>query len=169
MSIPSIKLCTWNVWGIHHPVKRKKILTSLKKEIVLLQETHLEDQEHLKLKWDWVGETFFFILILISSSNSRGLCILINKKLPFKLESCVKDSNGRYITIKCLLYGKFISVLNVYAPPGHPTDFVTKAFLEFAELITKCSIVGGGFNFHLNTLIDRLPGETGAPQKELEH
>lgn len=67
MSIPSIKLCTWNVRGIHHPVKRKKILTSFKKEgveIALLQETHLEDQEHLKLKRDWVGDTFFFVLDL---------------------------------------------------------------------------------------------------------
>lgn len=164
MSAPRIKLCTWNVRGIHHPVKRKKILTSLKKEgveIALLQETHLEDQEHLKLKRDWVGEAFFSSY----TSNSRGVCILINKKLPFKLESCVKDSNGRYIIIKGLLYGKYISILNMYAPPGHPTDFVTKAFLEFAELETECSVVGGDFNCHLNPLFDRLPAETGAPSK----
>lgn len=53
--MPSIKLCTWNVRGIDHPVKRKKILTSLKKEgveIALLQETHLKDLEHFKLKRD---------------------------------------------------------------------------------------------------------------------
>ncbi len=53
----------------------------------------------------------------------------------------------------------------MYAPPGHPTDIVTKAFLEFAELETECSIVGGDFNCHLNPLIDRLLAETGAPSK----
>lgn len=158
MSIPSIKLCTWNVRGIHHPVKRKKILTSFKKEgveIALLQETHLKDQEHLKLKRDWVGQTFFSFY----TSNSRGVCIMINKTLPFKLEPCVKDSSGRYIIIKGLLYGKYISILNVYAPPNHPTDFVRKAFLEFAELETECCIVGGDFHCHLNPLIDRMPAD----------
>lgn len=158
MSIPSIKLCTWNVRGIHHPVKRKKILTSFKKEgveIALLQETHLKDQEHLKLKRDWVGQTFFSFY----TSNSRGVCIMINKTLPFKLEPCVKDSSGWYIIIKGLLYGKYISILNVYAPPNHPTDFVRKAFLEFAELETECCIVGGDFHCHLNPLIDRMPAD----------
>lgn len=145
-------------------MKRKKILTSLKKEgveIALLQETHLKDQEHLKLKRDWVGQMFFSSY----TSNSRGVCILIHKNLPFTLESCIKDSCGRYIIIKGLLYGKYISILNVYAPPGHPTDFITKAFLEFAELETECSIVGGDFNCHLNPLIDRMPADSRAPSK----
>lgn len=46
-----LRLCTWNVRGVHSPIKRRKILTFLKKEnidIALLQETHLDDVEHLK-------------------------------------------------------------------------------------------------------------------------
>lgn len=72
MCTPNIKLYTWNVRGIHHPVKRNKILTSLKKEgveLALLQETHLEVGEHVKLKRDWVGETLFSSY----TSNSRGV------------------------------------------------------------------------------------------------
>lgn len=164
MSMPTIKICSWNVRGLHQPVKRRKILTSLKKEgveIALLQETHLEDQEHLKLKRDWVSNSFYSSY----TSNSRGVCILFSKKLPFTLESCVKDSNGRYIIIKGSLYGKYISILNIYAPPGHPTDFITKAFLEFAEHEFDFSIVGGDFNCHLNPLIDKIPAETVAPSK----
>lgn len=41
---PALKICSWNVGGIHNPIKRKKILSFLKKEgahIALLQETHL--------------------------------------------------------------------------------------------------------------------------------
>lgn len=47
-----LKICTWNVNGIHTLIKRRKVLTYLKKEgvhIALLQETHLNDQEHAKL------------------------------------------------------------------------------------------------------------------------
>ena len=52
-------------------MKRKKVLTSLKKEgveIALLQETHSKDLEHLKLKRVWVGQTFFPSY----TSNNRG-------------------------------------------------------------------------------------------------
>lgn len=69
------------------------------------------------------------------------------------------------IIIKGLPYGKYISILNVYAPPNHPTDFVTKAFLEFAELETECCIVGGDFNCHLNPLMDRMPADPRVPSK----
>lgn len=89
MNNSSLKLCTWKIRGIHHPVKRKKILTHLKKEevdIALLQETHLKDIEHEKLKRDWVGQVFFSSF----TSNSREVCILINKRLPFTLGSLVR-------------------------------------------------------------------------------
>lgn len=55
----TLKICSWNVGGIHNPIKRKKCF--LKKEqvhIALLQETHLSADEHLKLKRDWVGQVF---------------------------------------------------------------------------------------------------------------
>ena len=53
----NIKIVTLNVKGINHVVNRHKILYTLKKDkvqVALLQETHLTDLEHLKLKHDWV-------------------------------------------------------------------------------------------------------------------
>lgn len=87
------KFCSWNVWGVHHPVKRKHILTLLKKEgvkIALLQESHLKDIKHIKLKREWMGQVFFSSF----TSNSRGVCILIHKSLPFKVEKCFRDEGG---------------------------------------------------------------------------
>ena len=86
MASNKLRLCTWNVRGVHSPIKRRKILTSLKKEhidIALLQETHLDDAEH-------------------------------------------------------------------------PSDFITKVFLDFSEIHSYISIVGGDFNCILNPLIDRF-------------
>ena len=75
----SLKLTTWNVQGLGHVIKRKKILTYLKKQksdIALLQETRLSDTEHLKLKRDWVGKVYFSS----HSQNKKGTAILINNK-----------------------------------------------------------------------------------------
>lgn len=44
--VNSIKLCSFNIKGIHHPIRCKKILSSLKKEkvhVAFLQGTHLVD------------------------------------------------------------------------------------------------------------------------------
>lgn len=48
----------------------------------MLQETHLTDTEHLKLKRDWVGQVFYSSY----NSKSRGVAILINKKLNFTID-----------------------------------------------------------------------------------
>ncbi len=82
------KIITLNIKGINRVVKRCKILSMLKKDKVqmaLLQETHLTDPEHLKLKHDWVGQIYYFSF----KSKSRGVAILIHKHLAFKLNKFV--------------------------------------------------------------------------------
>lgn len=58
------KIITLNVKGINHVVKRHKILSipiykKDKVQVALLQEIHLTDLEHLKLKRDWVGQIYY--------------------------------------------------------------------------------------------------------------
>lgn len=154
-----IKFCSRNVRGVDHPVKRKKILTSLKKEgvkIAFLQETHLKDAEHVKLKREWVGQVFFSSF----ASNSRGVCILIHKSLPFKAETCIQDVGGRYIIVKGVLFGKSITQMNIYYPPNHPTELITKAVTEFAEVECERAVIGGDFNCLLDPQMDKSSSET---------
>lgn len=143
MTLSSLKICSWNVNGIHTPIKRRKVLTYLKKEgvhIALLQETHLDDTEHLKLQQGGFGQPCFSSF----TSRSRGVAILFQKNLPFKVEQCIKDKNGRYIIVKGELYGEMFAILNVYYPPGHPSDFLATAFSELADLNIRNTFVGGG-------------------------
>lgn len=78
MTANTIHLCTWNVNGIHTPLKRKKVLSYLRRErvhIALLQETQITDLEHLKLQQEGVGQVFFSSFSFIS----RGVAILLRK------------------------------------------------------------------------------------------
>ncbi len=48
-----IKIMSLNVNGLNSPIKRQKVMAKLKKEkaqIIFLQETHLSQLEHNKLK-----------------------------------------------------------------------------------------------------------------------
>lgn len=156
MSNDKLRLCTWNIKGVHNPVKRRKILTFLKRDnidIALLQETHLNDQEHLKLQRGGFVQVFFSSF----TSRSRGVAILVKKNLQFSVLDCVNDKSGRYVIVKGVIQGVTISILNVYYPPAHPSDFITKVFLDFSAIQSDIAIVGGDFNCLLNPLMDRLP------------
>ncbi len=59
--------------------------------------------------------------------------------LPFSMIECVKDKNGRYDIVRGVLQDTLTSILNVYYPPAHSSDFVTKIHSDIA-------IVGGDFN-----------------------
>lgn len=69
-----IKIISLNLKGINHVNKRQKIILYLKREqaeTALLQETHLTDTEHLKLRQGWVGQVFSSSF----NSHSRGVAI----------------------------------------------------------------------------------------------
>lgn len=108
----TLKITTWNVQGIGLVIKRKKILTHLKKQksvIERLQETRLSDAEHLKLSRDWVGRVYFSS----HSQSKRGTAILINRNLPFILEHEEKDPEGRFILITGSILKQHITILNM--------------------------------------------------------
>lgn len=65
MANQKLRIVSFNVNGILNPVKRGKILSKMKKEkaqVVYLQETHLNDVEHEKLRK--MGFTNIFIFII---------------------------------------------------------------------------------------------------------
>lgn len=77
--MPSLKFVSWNICGISSPAKRTKILNHINKlqaKICLLQETHLSETEHNKLK----AQHFSQIYSASYNSKKRGVSILINKK-----------------------------------------------------------------------------------------
>lgn len=99
----SIKVITYNVNGLGNPIKRSKIMAILKREeveVALLQETHLSDPEHEKLK-RWRFSQY-------SSScrqGSKRVAILISNKLNFECTYEKIDSDGRFVLVRGYLQG----------------------------------------------------------------
>lgn len=86
----SVKVATYNVNGLGNPIKRSKVMSKLKREgieVAVLQETHLTQIEHEKLKkWRYNQYSSSY-----SQGSRRGVAILITGKLNFECTYEKKD------------------------------------------------------------------------------
>lgn len=161
-----LNIISYNIKGLGHPVKRKKILSqlkSLKCSVALLQETHLNDLEHKKLKREWINQIFF---ASCPKSRKRGVAILIHRSNGFTIQKEVKDPQGRYIGTVGTLLGIEITILNIYAPNEEDPSFFTHIASILAKFAKGMIILGGDFNCVLDRNKDRLPPENNAPSRK---
>lgn len=124
-----------NVKGVGHVVKRQKTISFLKREnaqITLLQETHLTDLEHIKLRRSWVGQVFYSSF----NSHSRGVAILVHKKLPFTLDEVIKDDEGRFVIISGFLDGERILIGSAYGPNMFEPSFFSRLLAATSSHLT---------------------------------
>uniref|UniRef100_A0A3P8RWJ4 Reverse transcriptase domain-containing protein n=1 Tax=Amphiprion percula TaxID=161767 RepID=A0A3P8RWJ4_AMPPE len=172
MGSTGINIVSWNINGCSTPIKRKKILNYLKShdtDVAYIQETHFENEnEAVKLKRDWVGKIFHNSV----SSKSRGVMILIHKKLHFVLLQQFKDEDGRLLCLQALINGVKVVLCNVYAPNRDEPKFIYK-INEMLGNIEGHILLGGDFNNVLDEYIDRstinttLTTKTGLALKSL--
>ncbi len=149
----TLKFVSFNVNGLNGPVKRKRLLTYLKKlkvDIAFTQETHLTSQEHQKLKREWVGQ------VISSSFNSRarGVAISVNKNTLLEVIDTIIDPLGRYVFVNCRIFSEKWSLLNLYAPNYDDDMFMQDIFLKIADGQHNV-LIGGDFNFCLDPALDK--------------
>uniref|UniRef100_A0A3B1J2S8 exodeoxyribonuclease III n=1 Tax=Astyanax mexicanus TaxID=7994 RepID=A0A3B1J2S8_ASTMX len=150
----TINIISWNVRGFQNPIKRSKILSNLAKQkcdIALIQESHLIEEEVLKLKKKWVGHVYSSSF----NSKSRGVLILINKNLVFHLENIIKDEIGRFVAIKLSFGGQKIAVASLYAPNINQDQFFNDIANKLSQWGNIPLILGGDFNTVMDEYIDR--------------
>lgn len=161
-----IIITSYNVKGLGHPIKRKKILSHLKSfkcSIALLQETHLNDLEHKKLKREWVDQVFY---ASCPKSRKRGVAILFHRNTYFGIQKEIKDPQGRYIGVVGTIEGIEMTIMNLYAPNEDDPTF----FTDMASILAKESkgiiVLGGDFNCVLDPKQDKLPPDYTTPSKK---
>ena len=141
----SFHITSWNVNGARNPIKQCKILQHLKNlssDICLLQELHFNSGQIEEIKRVWKGEAFEATF----TSRSSGVAILIGNNIPFKFISQSKDNYGRYLILKCELYGELCTIINLYRPPNSVMAFLTQIQTAIDRSPSGTIILGGDLN-----------------------
>jgi len=130
-------------------IKMNKILSKLKKErtqIALLQETHVNQTDHLRIKRK--GFKYVFSSS-VKSKHKRAVAIHISGALI----SEISDAEGRFVRVTGRIEGSEITILNVYAPPGSGWVFYRNIFDLMVD--SQGTVVcGGDLNFRLDAKLD---------------
>lgn len=151
-----LKIISYNVRGLHCPIKKKKILNQLRQmncQIAFLQETHLSDVEHEKLK-SWADKVYYSSH---RSGRRKGVSILIHRQINFTKTLMHKDTEGRYILVNGVIDGVEVSLINVYAPNEDEPGFIKTLFNTILQYSTGLLLLGGDFNCVMSQLMDRQP------------
>uniref|UniRef100_A0A671TPP2 Reverse transcriptase domain-containing protein n=1 Tax=Sparus aurata TaxID=8175 RepID=A0A671TPP2_SPAAU len=148
-----LKVISLNVNGINNVIKRRKILLEMEKEkadIVYLQETHLEKQEHEKLKKITKSQVYY------STYNSKqsGVVIIIKPHVSFELEDCYTDKEGKYVLIVGKIEGLEISFLNTYYPPDTGPELMVQLIDLLVTKTKGVVIMAGDLNLVMNSKLD---------------
>lgn len=126
-NLTSTEIISWNVRGLNHPIKRNKVfihLGKLKGKIVYLQETHLMNKDHNRLKRTGFTQMYH------SSFNgkARGVAILLHRDVHFEEESVLRDKNGRFVIVQGKLFNTPVVLANTYAPNWDDLNFFKDFF-----------------------------------------
>uniref|UniRef100_A0A3P9K1B0 exodeoxyribonuclease III n=1 Tax=Oryzias latipes TaxID=8090 RepID=A0A3P9K1B0_ORYLA len=150
LTLSTLSIASLNVNGLTTPKKRGIILQKLRKEniqLALLQETHLNDQEHEKLKKLGFRNTYYSSY---KQGRKRGVAILFSNKTNFETDKVIKGKDGQYIIVKGRMGDAVLTIVNVYAPPESDKQFFKSLFNVIAVEAEGILICGGDFNVSLN-------------------
>lgn len=157
---------SYNIKGLNSPIKRKKVLNQLKNfkcSIAMLQETHLSEKEHRKLRREWVEQQYSSTY---QDGRKRGVAILVSRSTYFHHEKTFADREGRYVMVIGSVGGSKITLLNLYAPNEDCPQFFKNIASLIAEKSEGMILVGGDFNCTLKAAVDRLPAHNGPKSKK---
>lgn len=91
-----IKILSLNTNGIANTIKRRVIFgnfRSQKAKFYLLQETHSTPESGFLWASEWGGRIFHSH----GASNSRGVAIMLDRDVDYKMGSVVRDTEGRFV------------------------------------------------------------------------
>ena len=148
MASSNIKVISANVRGLRQSIKRKDLLDYFKlqkPDIICLQETHLVQEDINMLIKEWNIEYF----VAGSSTNSRGVAILLNNTFEYKV---TKDRDERYIILNLDIANLFtLTLVNIYAPNNDDVVWYQQFFEHLVKAKSSSLIAVGDWNTPLTT------------------
>lgn len=150
----SLKVTSLNVNGLKNPIKRSKVLAKLKKDksqVIMLQETHMSNEEHNKMRRFGYLNSFYSSC---KNSRKRGVAIMVSNSLNFNLIKEEGDKEGRYILVKGKLDDVLVTFACIYVPPESDKKFFTQLFDKIVTFSEGILICAGDWNTVLNYSLD---------------
>ena len=77
------------------------------------------DKDLYDIRSTWNGE----VIINGSTTNSRGVAILLSKDFEYKIEKISSDNSGNLIQLDLLTNNIKIKIINIYAPNNYDPEF----------------------------------------------
>jgi len=124
-------------------------ITNLGADIIFLSDTRIPDQSCAKKIQQSFNSNcqYTYELILNSTKSSRGVAILVSRKLNFEILNEFKDTDENILCLKCKINGLEILLFSVYGPNNNDLGFFDKIRSILDSNPGLISIMGGDWNF----------------------
>lgn len=153
-----LRVASINVNGMRAAVKRRSFFDRLRRgkyDICLIQEIHSTPGESGIWRSEWGGPAYF----CHGSSNSRGVVILLNRNLAYKVLREIADEDGRILLQEIRVNEVTYVVGSLYAPtadaPDEQNRFMDSLEEKMATLHPINTILGSDLNVALDPVQDR--------------
>lgn len=156
-----VNVFSWNAQGLNNNIKYNSCLQYLDKkkiDIALLQETHIISQDINKLE----NNKYQIISSSSAANKTKGVLILISKKINLNIIEKGNDLTGRIAFAKILLYGKKILLLSAYAPNSYDPAFFDQLTTILQDHLDSAVILGTDMNAVLLPEMDKSGPSSGS-------
>ena len=121
----------------------------MKADLVFLQETHLVEDDIEKLKREWN----ISIYLSGTTTNSKGVAILINNTFEYRVLNISRDLDGRYLQITLDVANLYaITFVNVYGPNRDSPLWYKTLFSNTSEAEADYTVYVGDSNVCLEDI-----------------
>ncbi len=160
-SMHTLNILSLNVNGLNSAVKRTRVLEYLHRKSIscaLIQETHLKQSDVARFQ-----NKYYKLAAFSSAQNkTKGVLILVNRKLNLTIEHLSSDEKGRFVFIRCKIYNNRLALVSIYGPNETDSAFLTQISRTLLEEIDCPLVVGGDFNAVINPALDKSQSDTTA-------
>ena len=114
--------------------------------VYLLQDTHLTSKQEKYIRTIWGFDCIFNSF----SSQSRGVAIMFDSSLDYKIHNIKKDNNGNKILLDISISDKRITLVNLYGPNRDKPNFYNELKNDILDFGNQPVVIGADFNLILD-------------------
>ena len=130
----NLRIMSCNIQGLQTVEKRIDYKKSKTYDIYCLQDTHFTNENETQIIDQWGNSNSIFSHF---KSNARGVAIVFNKNLDYKIYQKIIDNNGNFIIADLNIYNQGLTLINLYGPNADNPTFFKKILNIIDDMVSK--------------------------------